>query len=262
MSLENVIEAGIRLLEASGAKSLRDLQKGQEWKADPVAYLRVLEVVDLAAAIHLAPRRPVEDAINTVTLLDLLKEGYNSVEIRNLSFQLGVDYDELSGETRTDKARELITHLQRRGQLGALITHCAAERPHLPWPQGSAALPYVTSPHTAVVLDFTRRPALPDVGRFLTQRNLDANLIVITNRIPYSELKFLPHDQNWEEVLHISDRSLQTFRGTTKHFFLSAPAALAFGLGSYWGTVENANVYHYHHDTIYHCVLQTKRPGP
>ncbi|MEM7118258.1 MAG: hypothetical protein AAF614_37870 [Chloroflexota bacterium] len=67
-------------------------------------------------------------------LRQLMLEAFNQGEIRTLCFDLGIAYDDLSGENRAGKVRELIAHCQRNGQLEALIDLCARRRPHLAWP--------------------------------------------------------------------------------------------------------------------------------
>jgi len=42
---------------------------------------------------------------------------YNRKEFRTLCFNLNVEYDGLGGEGRSDKARELVRHVERRHQL-------------------------------------------------------------------------------------------------------------------------------------------------
>jgi hypothetical protein len=39
--------------------------------------------------------------------------------------------------------------------------------------------------------------------------------------------------------------------GARVHIFLSTPLPLAFGLGSVWGTVDEATVYHWEKQTYY-----------
>ena len=44
-------------------------------------------------------------------------------EVRTLVFELGIDYDELAGETKTGKLRELLRYVQRQDQLPRLVSH-------------------------------------------------------------------------------------------------------------------------------------------
>jgi hypothetical protein len=46
----------------------------------------------------------------------LLTEYFNLEELRALCFDLGLDYDELRGEVKSAKARELITVMLRQNQ--------------------------------------------------------------------------------------------------------------------------------------------------
>ncbi|MGD9099713.1 MAG: hypothetical protein PVF45_04480 [Anaerolineae bacterium] len=54
-------------------------------------------------------------------------------ELRTLCYDLGVDYDDLRGEGRTNKARDLVTYMERRGRLSELIETCSRRRPHVSW---------------------------------------------------------------------------------------------------------------------------------
>ncbi len=62
-----------------------------------------------------------------------LLECFDVGELKTLCADLGVDYQDLAGESRTDKARELIAYLERRGQVGELIEYCSVERPPFAW---------------------------------------------------------------------------------------------------------------------------------
>jgi hypothetical protein len=66
-------------------------------------------------------------------LRQILTEHFNDGELHNLSFDLGVDYETLPGQTKQDKARELITHLERRDRISELVQACYELRPHAPW---------------------------------------------------------------------------------------------------------------------------------
>lgn len=50
-------------------------------------------------------------------------------EIGDLAFELGVDPDEVPGETATDRARVLVTYFQDRGRLEELVALCREKRP-------------------------------------------------------------------------------------------------------------------------------------
>jgi hypothetical protein len=58
---------------------------------------------------------------------------FDDRELRDLCFDLDVDYDCLRGEGKGDKARELMAHLERRGRLSELTRECGRLRPNAVW---------------------------------------------------------------------------------------------------------------------------------
>ena len=55
---------------------------------------------------------------------------FSEGELQTLCFDLGVDYDDLPGEGKADKARELVAYLDRRNQLAKLaITEATGREP-------------------------------------------------------------------------------------------------------------------------------------
>ncbi len=59
---------------------------------------------------------------------------FNDSELRDLCFDLGVDYESLPGTGKSDKARELVSYLDRRGRVPELTWMGQQLRPNTPWP--------------------------------------------------------------------------------------------------------------------------------
>lgn len=87
---------------------------------------------DLDRAIRQAARQQVRQVLNAWLppdqpkqddLLDRLDRGLDLEEVRTLVFELGLDYDNLAGETKKGKLREMLLYLDRNGQLSHLIRH-------------------------------------------------------------------------------------------------------------------------------------------
>jgi len=89
----------------------------------------------------------MEISSTTPSLLYLRKlhEGlvdlFSADELKTLCFSIGIDFEQIAGEQKDAKARELIEFLNRRGRLGELVEYCSINRPHFPWidtefPQG------------------------------------------------------------------------------------------------------------------------------
>ena len=83
----------------------------------------------LAMTVASAPLAAAD--VNLVTLRRALDDGYNDSELRDVCFELGIDYEELPGDNQSAKARELVLYAQRRNLLAQLVAHVMRERPHL-----------------------------------------------------------------------------------------------------------------------------------
>lgn len=64
-----------------------------------------------------------------VELLSFIKEAFDWEELESLCFQLYIQFDDIAGQTREAKARELISYMQRVGRLPDLVAALARERP-------------------------------------------------------------------------------------------------------------------------------------
>lgn len=71
--------------------------------------------------------------MNKVELLERLRQLFSEGEIRDICFELDIDYESLSGSGKGGKSRELINYLSRRERLNDLITICQRERPNISW---------------------------------------------------------------------------------------------------------------------------------
>lgn len=264
MATVEIAKEGIDLLNQAGLGRPADAPHDKEWLGE-MAVVRVLDAGSQSAAFLLAERRPVADVeVNLGWLLDQLTGTFDENELQELAFRLGVEYQDLPGDNRSARARAFIAYLQRRGRLVEFITFCEQQRPHIRWQSkaGPASpLSHISKTDVGLILDFTR-PALLEAARFLDKKGIDANLVLITNKLPYPNAGLLPVTERWDEVARnftaATTRLGQMNSNVSVHFFVSAPGALAFGLGSLWGTVKKAAVYHYE-DGDYHLVMETDR---
>ena len=67
--------------------------------------------------------------VNLKTLRDALDDAYSDAELRDLCFELEVDYEDLPGDGQAAKARELVLFCKRRGLLAALVACVMRDRP-------------------------------------------------------------------------------------------------------------------------------------
>ena len=76
--------------------------------------------------------------MNLVAIHDLLIQHFSAEELRTLCFSLGIEYDDLPGSGRTDKARELVAYCQRHSRLPDLQKAVTQARPNVTWPTDAA----------------------------------------------------------------------------------------------------------------------------
>jgi WD40 repeat protein len=67
-------------------------------------------------------------------ILQLMVSHFSMQELKSLCFNLVVDFDELGGEGKSEKARELVAFIQRRDRLADLTRALVNERPGISWP--------------------------------------------------------------------------------------------------------------------------------
>ncbi|MEM7119431.1 MAG: AAA family ATPase [Chloroflexota bacterium] len=66
-------------------------------------------------------------------LQKLIKQSFNLRELRELADDLHVEWEEIAGETLTDKTRNLLTYLERRKRIPFLLETVQEERPKVNW---------------------------------------------------------------------------------------------------------------------------------
>lgn len=64
-------------------------------------------------------------------LRHLISSHFNISDLKSLCFDLGIDYENLSGEIKDDKVRELITLIDRQNRLNELVNLLIQMRPNL-----------------------------------------------------------------------------------------------------------------------------------
>ena len=86
---------------------------------------------------------PENDNHQLTQLHQQIREHFILEEVRTLCLHLGVDYDDLGGEGKSDKIRELILRLERKGRLADLLAEVKAAQPQLSSIQNLLPPPYI-----------------------------------------------------------------------------------------------------------------------
>lgn len=67
-------------------------------------------------------------------MLSLIADHFGIQDLRDLCFELHIDYDDLGGEGRRDKIRELLLYARRHGRTSDLLDQLRRARPDVAWP--------------------------------------------------------------------------------------------------------------------------------
>jgi CheY-like chemotaxis protein len=98
------------------------------------AYQRTMTIgEDEKKGSDAVPASAPSDRGPRVNLRKILDTRLNESELRALCFDLNVDYENLKGEVKRDKAIALIVHLEQRGRLRELRTTGKELRPDIDW---------------------------------------------------------------------------------------------------------------------------------
>lgn len=104
------------------------------WPEQALSVARSLHVQLSDAAKEALPevRQKIVQAYRS-ELLNKLSEHFSLEDLRTVCFHLVVDWDDLGGEGKEGKARELILRLERYQRLGELVIACQEKRPKVNW---------------------------------------------------------------------------------------------------------------------------------
>jgi hypothetical protein len=88
-------------------------------------------ILNVMSGEHVLPRQPLKESFDQRAIYELLVDHFNESELRDLCFFLEIEYENLAGSTKLDKARELIAYCDRRDELSRLVAEMDKRRPRL-----------------------------------------------------------------------------------------------------------------------------------
>ena len=183
------------------------------------------------------------DQAHLIQLRETLTQRFNQSELQDLCFDMGIMYDELSGSTIGDKARELLLLCIRHNRVAELITHGKRIRPDIPWDIRLGAQPTQQAQDDDSEILETRRFFYEELYRILkpfarydlpetvtidTLKHItvamrdwyfDAGGLYLTDRArgPYFELKevikVIVEQQRYQSTTQVSDEDCETLLG-------------------------------------------------
>ena len=141
-----IVQAAQRLLDqldgvASGARYQADVDGGAVAQGDGATAAGAGGVLvngdvkgDIVTGLQTGIRRPEAGiAISEAArkLNSLLEQWFSLSDLEDIAFRLGIDWDNLRGETKAQKAHALALYCESRAQLDALRSEITAARPNL-----------------------------------------------------------------------------------------------------------------------------------
>ncbi len=73
---------------------------------------------------------PSSDSVSPRDLREVIDRCFNEEELRDLCFNIDIEYETLGGVGKSGKSRELITYAKRHGRYYELLNVCYSLRPH------------------------------------------------------------------------------------------------------------------------------------
>lgn len=125
--LPSIIFAGIFILVSMGKQNLPLL----------VFVGSILTLICVLSIYVLFKRESPHERLNSdqfqMHLREILVKNFSIGELKDLAFNLGVDYEIIEGDGKGNKAREIIRYFKRRGELQVLFEYCLINRPNAKW---------------------------------------------------------------------------------------------------------------------------------
>jgi len=118
-----VVQVLTQLLTRLGEESIEAV-KTRSREKETEAWISI-QVVDAPS------EKKATEQVDLVKLRQDLTDHFNESELRDLCFDLDVDYESLPGEGKGDKARELVAYFERRGRTCELADLVKRLRPHV-----------------------------------------------------------------------------------------------------------------------------------
>ncbi len=101
-------------------------------------------------------------------------------ELASLCRDLGIDFENIGGEGKEGKARELVDYCQRRGLVSEFLQRCAELRPQFPWHDPDAPVPTPFSTATPFNLENSIVAVLDAGGKIAGTGFVVAGPLIIT----------------------------------------------------------------------------------
>lgn len=120
-----------------------------------------------------------------------IEEHFDLSEIKEICFNLDIEFENLSGTTRKEKSIELVEYFHKHNKLQKLIDYCIQQRPLVNWGSKTLSQPV----HELEKLNFE---FLPPIDNQLVGQQISQKIISQDIDYPTIHIKVQPADLNYE----------------------------------------------------------------
>lgn len=120
---------GIAIKFNDERKEIVEVHKREDWAANILSAKYSYETRENIKKIADVTPTALKRAIIRKNITDY----FDDSELRTLCYYLSIDYDNLAGDAKEAKARELIVYCERRGITSKLVSQCQELRPNVRW---------------------------------------------------------------------------------------------------------------------------------
>jgi hypothetical protein len=120
---------GVEVEFSDGRKEVLALHDRENWVVQILAACAAYRQPYVEPKLH----QVIADEVDRGALRRNLTQHFSNDELNSLCFDLDIDYDNIEGDNKEAKVRELITYCNRSGRLLELLARCRTLRPSVDW---------------------------------------------------------------------------------------------------------------------------------
>ena len=256
------LQSAVEPIPAQKMGQDRPWQQQQPQQKIDLGQFEDFESVAQEAAEETATAEPKQ--INRVALYQTLDERLAFSEVKNLIFDLGIDFDNLAGEIKRAKIRALILHCERQNKLTELLDILREDRPDIDQDELFAPEEPVNKSGESLDIDMTRLSEIlneqfnfEEIEELCFLLNIDAEQLRQRTKSVFIEDLLAEVERNGRvgELVHLVDLkiSLRIAQQMSSYFTLDEIKTLCFDLGIDYDQLRGNTPDHKLRDLIFAC---------
>jgi formylglycine-generating enzyme required for sulfatase activity len=182
------------------------------------------------------PPEPAAE-VDLAQLRHVLAARFSREGLNDLCFELGIDHEEVPGQEKSARAREIVQLCARRGRIPELIRAARRLRPDVLWDRdfpGLGGLEQITQPYLAHLVDRYRYLDFRGMG---VSDRVPLRLPLLEMYVPLKARVELPEGETWARDLRLAGRKVSPEEAEAMGRRMSEPTPVLDLLSAYDGLV-------------------------